>query len=218
MAKTRSRTKLGRFTRSIVKQGAKKANPAASAALKGFWKDLTDGLPIMDLGVGVGSYAATRCVTRIVQLKVQQFAAVRPWLRHTPPLVALLELLLTIYVTGKWKRAQPYRFAAGLGATLNLLQTTVETWMPRAGVLVGLYAPPPQPQLPTRSPPTRQASGDDEDYYDDTGSDVSTLQGTGDAPDGTGVAEDVADLSGDEDADLRTGVFSSSKTGWPAVN
>ena len=147
-------------------------------------------LPIDEVVAGVGGYGATRLGARLANLPIQ-----KRWprvARHAPPALAAVGFFIILWLTGKLpKKYEKYIMPILVGSGIAVVHEAIRALTPGLGWLVGFDQPPilapTVPQLALRSPQLAVEPIDEDSYYRED--------------------PDVSQDTNDEDADLKTGIF-----------
>lgn len=187
----RKKTPVATFVKMVGKRKrpvtARKNPDEGGTESKGLTGWVPTSLPLMDIGAGLSSYAGTNLVSRVGGNLISRKWA---WGRHTPPIIAIVSFLGLLYAAEKSKRLKPYQVSILVGAGIAVIQAILRTWLPGIAWLAGTQ-PTGQLAASPSSPPQL------------------TKGGSGVAPED--LEDDEADLGSflDEDADLKTGIFSA---------
>lgn len=137
----------------------KKKNP--DAGLSGFVSSLVPEIPsdLKDFAIPVGvSFAGARIIDRVSRrLLASRFPRLA---RHAGPLSGLASTIAFYYATEKIQRLRKYQTGALIGASLSLIISIIQTYMPKLASLLGINA------TEILSAPTQLASRQRDEYGD----------------------------------------------------
>jgi len=182
----------------ITSNSRKRKNPDSGPS---FTDSLID--QFKPVGVGIGSYAATRLAGRIAfRLGRKKSDSLG---RHLGPWTSVGTALAAAYAADKVEALQPYKTEVIVGATIAAAQGVLQTYLPQYGWILNDYhldelvvpevqqgAAQPQRRVTTNT--TRSSS-------------ASKQQSPPSSNDGIDV-DDFSDIPGFDSASFKTGIFS----------